>query len=159
MSDLPSRHDPGTPEERARFWEAEHSSLLDSFPDAVFTLDLKGNLIAMNAAGERLSGFSRAEFLQGVFPATIFPLPPLGTGGNLGRNTFRGPSFAQVDTSLSKKIAVTERISVQFRGEAFNTFNHVNLNNPTLDLSSINFGKSTSALIPRQFQLGLKVQF
>ncbi len=61
MSDLPSRHDPGTPEERARFWEAEHSSLLDSFPDAVFTLDLKGNLIAMNAAGERLSGFSRAE--------------------------------------------------------------------------------------------------
>src|SRR6266700_4387162 len=61
MSDSPSRHDPGTPEERARFWEAEYSSLLDSFPDAVFTLDLKGNLIAMNAAGERLSGFSRAE--------------------------------------------------------------------------------------------------
>src|SRR5713226_2739146 len=61
MSDLPSRHDPGTPEERARFWEAEHSSLLESFPDAVFTLDLKGNLISMNAAGERLSGFSRAE--------------------------------------------------------------------------------------------------
>jgi outer membrane receptor protein involved in Fe transport len=110
-------------------------------------------------SGTKTSGFSRAEFLQGVFPATIFPLPSLGTGGNLGRNTFRGPSFAQVDMSLSKKVAVTERISVQFRAEAFNTFNHVNLNNPTLDLSSNNFGKSTSALIPRQFQLGLKVQF
>src|SRR5438046_10390210 len=61
MSDSSSQNDPGTPEERARFWEAEYSSLLESFPDAVFTLDLQGNLRAMNAAGERLSGFRRED--------------------------------------------------------------------------------------------------
>src|SRR5882724_634321 len=52
---------PGTAEDRAKFWEAEYASLLESFPDAVFTLDLAGNLISMNAAAERLSGFRRGD--------------------------------------------------------------------------------------------------
>src|SRR5437764_1546592 len=52
---------PGTAEDRAKFWEAEYASLLESFPDAFFTLDLAGNLISMNAAAERLSGFRRVD--------------------------------------------------------------------------------------------------
>src|SRR4051794_36259374 len=52
---------PGTAEDRAKFWEAEYASLLESFPDAVFTLDLAGNLITINAAAERLSGFRRGD--------------------------------------------------------------------------------------------------
>ena len=128
----------------------------------------RGDFNADGTAGDRpnappqsiaLSGFGRADFLQGLFPASAFPTPAAGKGGALGRNVVRGPGFAQIDTSLSKKFPLTERVSMQLRVEAFNTFNHVNLTNPTLDLSSNNFGKSTSALIPRQFQFGLKVQF
>jgi hypothetical protein len=56
-------------------------------------------------------------------------------------------------------IAITEKISSQLRVDAFNALNRVNLNNPTLDLNSNNFGKSTSSLTPRALQLGLRVTF
>ena len=111
------------------------------------------------ATGVATSGWSRQQFLSGIFPVSLFPIPAPGTGGDLGRNVFRGPGFGQIDFSLSKEFHVTERIAMRLRGEAFNALNKVNLNNPTLDLSNPNFGKSTSALIPRQFQLGLKLMF
>src|SRR5690349_21671060 len=53
-----------SPEERARFWEAEYWSLLDSLPDAVYTQDLEGNIVSSNTAGERLSGFQRSELVR-----------------------------------------------------------------------------------------------
>lgn len=105
------------------------------------------------------SGFSRQQFLSGVFPASAFPTPAPGTIGNLGRNTFTGPGFLEVDLSLSKRFAITERIHFQIRGDAFNALNRVNLNTPTGDLSSNTFGRSTSALSPRQFQLGARLEF
>jgi hypothetical protein len=57
----------------------------------------------------------------------VFPLPVLGTDGNLGPGTFRGPGFAQVDLSLSKKFVFTEALSLQLRFDAYNAFNRVNL--------------------------------
>jgi carboxypeptidase family protein/TonB-dependent receptor-like protein len=84
---------------------------------------------------------------------------PVGTDGNLRRNAFRGPSFKDVDLALVKSTAVSERIKVEFRAEAFNLFNRVNLYNPIGDLSSPQFGKSTAAFPARQLQLGLKVLF
>lgn len=105
------------------------------------------------------SGWSRQQFLSGIFAASAFPVPAPGTIGNLGRNTFTGPGFVEVDLSLSKRFAITERIHLQLRGDAFNALNHANLNTPTSDLSSNTFGRSTSALSPRQFQAGARVEF
>lgn len=105
------------------------------------------------------SGFSRAQFLTGIFPVSAFPIPVAGTDGNLGRNTFTGPGFAEVDLSLEKQFAITERIKLSIRGEAYNALNHVNLNAPVLDLSSATFGQSTSTLSPRQFQVGARLSF
>jgi len=84
---------------------------------------------------------------------------PVGTNGNLSRNAFRGPAFKSVDLVLVKKTAVTERINAEFRAEAFNLFNRVNLYNPIGDLSSPQFGKSPAAFAPRQLQLDLKITF
>src|SRR6202030_4514971 len=56
----------------------------------------------------------------------IQPLP--GTYGNVGRNILAGPSLAQVDLSLAKRWALSERLGLQFRSEFFNLFNHTNLN-------------------------------
>jgi hypothetical protein len=109
--------------------------------------------------GVAQSGWERSQFLSGIFRTTDFPVPAPGTNGDLGRNTFRGPGYAQVDLSLSKRFQVTERVSTQLRVEAFNAFNRVNLNNPVLDLVNNNFGRSTSALTPRSVQLGLRLQF
>jgi hypothetical protein len=105
------------------------------------------------------SGYERSAFLRGVFQASDFPAPAPGANGSLGRNVFRGPGFAGVDTGLSKKFRVTERFVAELRAEAFNTFNRVNLNNPVTDLNSSSFGRSTSAQTPRQFELGLRVTF
>ena len=111
------------------------------------------------AAGVKQSGWARSGFQSGIFSVTDFPLPAPGVNGNLGRNRFRGPGYAQVDLSLSKKFPITERVAAQLRLDAFNALNRVNLNNPVLDLVNNNFGKSTSALTPKSYQLGLRIMF
>ena len=87
------------------------------------------------------------------------PCVPVGTDGNLSRNAFRGPAFKSVDLGLFKGVPVREGLNVQFRVEAFNLFNRVNLYNPIGDLGSPQFGQSTAAFPARQIQLGLKVVF
>jgi hypothetical protein len=82
-----------------------------------------------------------------------------GTNGALGRNTVESPGFAQVDLSLAKRFRFTERIDALLRIDGFNAFNRVNLNNPTLDLISNNFGRSTTARPARFFQAGMRVGF
>jgi len=52
---------------------------------------------------------------------------PSNPNGNVGRNAFRGPGFADVDLSVIKNIPVTERLKVQLRAEMFNLFNRINL--------------------------------
>lgn len=47
--------------------------------------------------------------------------------GNLGRNAFYGPGFADVDLSVFKNIPLTERFKLQLRAEMFNLFNRKNL--------------------------------
>jgi len=87
------------------------------------------------------------------------PCLPVGTDGNLSRNAFRGPAFKSVDMALFKDFKVSEAVNLEFRAEAFNLFNRVNLYNPIGDLGSPQFGESTSAFASREFQLGLKIAF
>ena len=84
---------------------------------------------------------------------------PVGQDGNLGRNVFRGPAFKDVDLGLFKNTKVGERLNIQFRAEAFNLFNRVNLYNPVSNMGSSQFGESTAAFPSRQIQLGLTLQF
>ena len=46
--------------------------------------------------------------------------------GNLARNRFYGPGFADVDLSVIKNIPITERLKIQLRAEMFNIFNRKN---------------------------------
>jgi hypothetical protein len=90
-----------------------------------------------------------------------FQRPQKGTLGS-GRNAFTGPSFFNSDMSLFKNFAITERFGAQFRFEAFNVFNHVNLNNPNNCIDCTGSGLITS-LAPnatmRQLNFGLKLTF
>ena len=52
--------------------------------------------------------------------------------GNLGRNSLIGPHFRQFDFSIYKKTAITERLNMELRFEAYNLFNHPNFANPYL---------------------------
>jgi len=79
------------------------------------------------------------------------------------RNAFRGPGYKSVDLSLFKNVDFGgfsgRRSTVQIRLEAFNAFNWVNLNNPTGNTNSANFGRVTGARGMRVVQLGLKWMF
>lgn len=93
-------------------------------------------------------------------------LPPTGVDGTLRRNAARGPRFAQWDFSVIKNTAITERVTLQFRGEFFNILNHPNFANPDGDLADSAFGQSRSTVgnlvgigTSRQVQLALKLLF
>jgi outer membrane receptor protein involved in Fe transport len=84
-----------------------------------------------------------------------------GTGfGNTGRNILRGPRQRNLDFSISKRIAVTDRFSAELRGELFNAFNMVNFANPNGSVTSATFGTISSTTgNPRVAQLALKMIF
>ena len=81
--------------------------------------------------------------------------------GNLGRNTFRGPNFREVDLSLFKDIKVSERAKFQFRAEGFNIFNRTNLQQPYNQFGGAAslFGLSQASFFPRQIQFAMKFIF
>jgi hypothetical protein len=95
--------------------------------------------------------------------AFIQPLP--GTYGNVGRNILQGPSLKQFDLALAKRWSVNERLTLQFRSEFFNLFNHTNLNTPNPVVYAATTGGpsptagviTSTATTSRQIQLGLKL--
>jgi hypothetical protein len=56
-------------------------------------------------------------------------------------------------------ISCERRWTGELRLDAFNALNRVNLSDPVMDLSSTNFGRSTSQLSPRAFQAGVRLRF
>jgi hypothetical protein len=100
--------------------------------------------------------------------AAPFYTPANGTFGNLGRNALSGPGLWQVDASLAKRIAFTERLGMQFRAEVFNVFNRAQYGQPNANLSTPgNFGVITTTVnegatgsgTPRQIQLGIRISY
>jgi hypothetical protein len=70
-----------------------------------------------------------------------FSTPAKGTWGNAGRALSRAPGLFQIDSAIARSVRITERSNVQFRMEAFNVFNQVELGSPTVNLSSPSFGQ------------------
>ncbi|MFZ2001869.1 MAG: hypothetical protein WB616_11220 [Candidatus Sulfotelmatobacter sp.] len=101
-------------------------------------------------------------------------------------STLRVPSFGsgigatQCDVTLRRQFRLTERVSLQARGDFFNILNHPNFGSPTNHLSdTAHFGQATQTLNnylgsngqngafnplyqiggPRSIQLAIKLQF
>ncbi len=114
--------------------------------------------------GSTKTGLSNDDFLSGIFAASDFPSPAPGTPGTLGRNTFRGPRYFNLDLSLIKTVRVPwvtgPAADLQFRLEMFNALNTTNLDPPQNNLSNPSlFGKSISALPGRIIQLAGRISF
>jgi len=80
------------------------------------------------------------------FPSTaqVVANPALRTYGSLPRNFLRGPGRTNVDMTLAKVTAITERLKLEIRGDAFNLFNHAEFANPSTNITSPNFGRITT---------------
>jgi outer membrane receptor protein involved in Fe transport len=76
------------------------------------------------------------------------------------RNAFTGPGFWNIDLALYKNVPLRERLSLQLRAEAFNAFNHANLEiiRSDNDVSSISF-VAAQRRGRRHIQLGAKLSF
>ena len=93
--------------------------------------------------------------------------------GNAPRNFLRGFGAWQMDLAVRREFPIHERLTLQFRAEAFNVFNHPNFGfiNPTID--SPQFGQARATLAqslgnlsglyqmggPRSMQFALKLAF
>ena len=72
----------------------------------------------------------------------------------------RGPGINKVDITLTKSIAVTERVSMVLQGEFYNALNTTNFSNPNTSVTSGSFGTITGVLLqPRNIQLSGRIKF
>jgi hypothetical protein len=122
---------------------------------------------------------NRSDFLRGFLTAADFPLPACtrrnvagtcvgwASGGDLGRNTFRGPGLANVDLSVGRSFHTPwfvgkEGARFQLRAEFYNLFNRVNLDPRSVNANlqaGANFSRATGVFNPRTVQLGLRIDF
>ena len=86
------------------------------------------------------------------------PVANAGQFGNEKRNSIDGPAFGSLDASLEKTFALSEKMKVQFRAEAFNLTNNVNFILPVDDINSPAFGQIIEAQPARVLQFALKLQ-
>ncbi len=102
---------------------------------------------------------SAAEWFNTAAFARNPAVTGVATDGNSARNLLTGPDYKDVDLALSRIFQLGERMRLEFRGEATNAFNFVDLNNPGSTVGTSTFGKITSAKSMRQIQLGLRLTF
>jgi hypothetical protein len=102
----------------------------------------------------------RDELIEQWFNTAAFAQPAIGLDGSAGRSIVEGPGYRNADLGVFRNIRLAGRTALQFRFEATNVLNIVNLQNPGTSLNAPNnFGKIRSARDMRRIQLGARVSF
>jgi hypothetical protein len=97
--------------------------------------------------------------IQRWFNPDAFRLNAIGAFGNTGRNTIEAPGAFNFDLALVRNFSIREGHMLQFRGEAFNVFNHPNRGAPIVSMANQRFGEITSTGDQRILQFALKYNF
>ena len=127
-----------------------------------------GSTVRANVIGDPNNGPKSASqwFNVGAFA----PVGPVGVSGstgfgNSGRNIVRLPGRNNWDISLFKSFGgipfpgTKEGVSLQYRLEFFNAFNHTQFNQVFSVFGQTGFGAPSSAHDPRIIQMGLRFTF
>lgn len=104
------------------------------------------------------TGNPHGLFFQYINP-NLFTANPLGTFGNAGHDSLRGPGYFDIDLAVSREFRLRENLALHVRAEAFNALNHPNFGLPNGNISSSSFGQITSAFDPRILQASVKIVF
>ena len=115
----------------------------------------------IGSVSRQVANYDGVYFFDPNVNFSKFTYPGMNDYGNAGRNTFRGPRFFNVDASLVKTFAITERKKVLFRAEAYNLLNNVNFANPSFSLTNAqSFGKISGVVSnPRLLQAALRFEW
>jgi hypothetical protein len=80
--------------------------------------------------------------------------------GNAGWNALRGPGRWNVDASVGKNFKLAEKATLQFRVDMFNSLNHTNYSNPSVDIdNAATFGKIFTTGGARTIQANGRLSF
>jgi hypothetical protein len=101
--------------------------------------------------------FDKTQWARYTCPASING--GLWCDSPQGRGTMTGPAYQNVDFNVIKRFRIKESSYVSLQAGFFNLFNHTNFANPTFNLSSGSFGKSTSDYGARVIQLAARIDF
>jgi hypothetical protein len=117
--------------------------VLNFDPSLSSSLDVRPNYVPgafINRDGQLYLNPNLAIDAKHGIPKAL--IPEAVQFGTLGRNTFTGPAYKNIDLSLIKNTRLSERVQVQLRGELFNVFNTTNLAQPSRRLDDPYFGLS-----------------
>jgi len=90
-----------------------------------------------------------------IISASGAPIRP----GTLGDGAVRLPGRWNLDFSLGKNFAVTERVGLQIRGDMFNVLNHTDFSAVSTGITASSFGRFTNTTNPRVIQLNARLRF
>jgi outer membrane receptor protein involved in Fe transport len=82
------------------------------------------------------------------FNPAAYADPAAGSFGDNTRDSLYGPGFFNMDFSIGKTFALTERFKLEFRADAFNFLNHVVHGNPDSNVSYLCYPTTGSAYAP-----------
>ena len=159
-----------------RGWEVSGIlTLQKGYPQTVINsaLDFNNDLTFNDVPDAPLTKFgswNRSDYINGTtLTASAFPLPPKDASGsylregNLGRDTYRGPGFAQTDLAIHRNMKLPwffgEKANLQLRLQAYNAFNRVNPTGWVTDIAQATFGKATASYIPRTLEITARFTF
>jgi hypothetical protein len=95
-----------------------------------------------------------------IINRAAFGLPSTGVVGNAPRNFVRGFGSAQINFAARREFHLSDRLSAQFRAEAFNILNHPNFGYVDPTYANATFGQATKMLnqslgtVASQYQQG-----
>jgi hypothetical protein len=101
-------------------------------------------------------------YLAGNYITSAGLTQPVGSFGNVGRNSFRGPGYTNYDMALTRSFVFVEKTRLDFRAEAYNLTNSSHFTNPVADINAVAFGQPTSTAYgfgARTLQLALKLVY
>jgi len=110
-------------------------------------------------SGQNIGSPSGGRSASEWFNTAAFTTPAPLTGGNAAPYDIYNPGNSTLDTALFKTFRMTERFSTEFRFEAFNAFNKVQLGAPDTNLQDSTFGKITTSSGERRAQFSLRLHF
>jgi hypothetical protein len=172
----PFTGNPSAPVDSVAFSNAANAVLrLFMNPDGTPLASATGFIIA-DRHGWREGRLQEARFIYNDYVveqrARARGLPPDAFGrtyaagrpfGDVGRNTLTGPGLANIDFALLKTTKLSEKVSLQFRAEAFNLFNHPNRTRPNgivENAGGFGFGDLGEVdSLPRRVRIALKLIF
>jgi len=171
-------------------YETGQWGTVQSGVDANLNYDAAGDRVILNRSGVKNTGSDVVGLVastgpnagnivayQAVNPNAQYISAQLGTVATSSRNTLITPAINNVDLTVAKHIAFTERLKIDFLAQTFNTFNHpqwvtgsINNVNSIGDVGAarnffiptapnFNNAKTSFASNARTMQLGLKFIF